>query len=124
VTVGARPVRDSEWHLRKTKSLFKLLALAPNHRLQGERLTETLWPHQDPEAAANNPTNAAVAGAHKKDLEMQDRYGVKHLRYWLDESTSRIFCLAEGPNKDAVIRVHREAHGLLADEVFEVTLGS
>ena len=69
-------------------------------------------------------TAAAVAGAHQKDLEIQEQYGVKYLKYWLDESTGRIFCLVEAPTKEAAIRVHREAHGLLADEIFEVTEGS
>jgi Protein of unknown function (DUF4242) len=69
-------------------------------------------------------TAEAVAAAHKKDLEIQDRYGVKYLKYWLDEGTGRIFCLAEAPNKEAAIRVHREAHGLVPDEIFEVKEGS
>jgi hypothetical protein len=69
-------------------------------------------------------TSEAVAGAHQKDLEIQDQYGVKYLKYWLDQDTGKIFCLAEAPNKDAVVRVHREAHGLLADEIFEVREGT
>lgn len=62
-----------------------------------------------------------VAGAHQKDLETQAKYGVKYLKYWFDESSGRIYCLVEAPNKDAAIRVHREAHGLVADEINEVT---
>jgi hypothetical protein len=69
-------------------------------------------------------TAEAVAGAHEHDLAIQDRYGVKYLKYWLDESSGRIFCLVEAPNKEAAIAVHREAHGLCADEIFEVTEGS
>jgi hypothetical protein len=67
---------------------------------------------------------AAVAGAHMKDLEVQGKYGVNYLRYWLDESSGRIYCLCEAPNKEAAIQVHREAHGLLADEIHEVVEGS
>ena len=67
---------------------------------------------------------AAVAGAHMKDLEIQAKYGVKYLRYWLEEDTGRIFCLAEAPDKEAAIRVHREAHGLVADHIHEVVEGS
>ena len=62
-----------------------------------------------------------VAAAHKKDLETQSRYGVTYLRYWFDEPNGRIYCLAQAPNKEAAIRVHREAHGLIADEINEVT---
>jgi Protein of unknown function (DUF4242) len=69
-------------------------------------------------------TSEAVAGAHQRDLEIQDRYDVKYLKYWFDEGTGRIFCLAEAPNKEAADRVHREAHGLVADEIFEVTENS
>jgi uncharacterized protein DUF4242 len=68
-------------------------------------------------------TAEAVAGAHQRDLEVQGRYGVNILKYWFDESTGRVFCLAEAPNRDAPNQVHREAHGLLADEIFEVAEG-
>jgi hypothetical protein len=61
-----------------------------------------------------------VAEAHEKDLATQGKYGVKYLRYFFDEGNGRIYCLAEAPNKDAAIRVHREAHGLVADEINEV----
>ena len=43
--------------------------------------------------------------------------------YWVDESTGTIFCLVEAPSKEAAARVHREAHGLTADEIHEVTEG-
>jgi hypothetical protein len=66
-------------------------------------------------------TEEAVAAAHQKDLETQEQYGVKYLKYWLDEGTGSIFCLVEAPNKEAAERVHREAHGLTADEIHEVT---
>jgi hypothetical protein len=65
-------------------------------------------------------TADAVAQAHEKDVAIQDRYGVQYLKYWLDESSGKIFCLADAPDREAAIRVHREAHGLLADEIFEV----
>jgi len=39
-------------------------------------------------------------------------------------ANDKIFCLAEAPDKEAAIRVHREAHGLVADEIFEVMEGS
>jgi len=68
-------------------------------------------------------TAEAVAGAHAKDLETQAKYGAKFLNYWFDESTGKVFCLIEAPSKEAAIGVHREAHGLLADEVIEVQEG-
>jgi uncharacterized protein DUF4242 len=69
-------------------------------------------------------TAEAVAAAHEKDVEIQDRYGVKYLKYWLDEGTGRIFCLVEAPSKEAAMAVHRDSHGLVADDIFEVSEGS
>jgi hypothetical protein len=65
-------------------------------------------------------TTEAVAEAHLKDLQTQTKYGVHYQKYWLDESSGTIFCLVEAPNKEAAERVHREAHGLVADEIHEV----
>ena len=65
-------------------------------------------------------TGPAVADAHEKDLRVQHKYGVNYLRYWLDESTGTIFCLVDAPSKEAAEQVHREAHGLTADEIHEV----
>jgi hypothetical protein len=62
-----------------------------------------------------------VAKAHQADLAKQDEYGVKYRRYWLDEQGGRIFCLVEAPDADTAARVHREAHGLVADEIYEVS---
>ncbi len=64
---------------------------------------------------------ADVAGAHKADLETQDAHGVKYLRYWVDESAGRIFCLVEAPDAEAANTVHREAHGLVADQIYPVS---
>jgi hypothetical protein len=68
-------------------------------------------------------TADAVAEAHGKDVEIQDKYGVEYHRYWFNEDTGEVFCLAEAPSKEAMETVHREAHGLLADEITEVKEG-
>ena len=65
-----------------------------------------------------------VADAHAADVGVQDQYGVKYLKYWVDEQEGKAFCLVEAPNTDAAITVHREAHGLVADQIYEVTEGS
>jgi uncharacterized protein DUF4242 len=65
-----------------------------------------------------------VAKAHMADLQVQGNYDVRYLRYWVDEAKGKIFCLAEAPSADAASTVHREAHGLVADQVFEVKEGS
>src|SRR3954452_1768353 len=69
-------------------------------------------------------TGAAVAGAHKRDLEVQGKYGVNYEQYWFDEGTGKVFCLVDAPSKEAAEAVHREAHGLLADEITEVKEGA
>ncbi len=67
---------------------------------------------------------ADVAGAHKADLETQEKYQVSYLRYWVDEDAGKIFCLVEAENAEDANTVHREAHGLVADEIYSVTEGS
>jgi hypothetical protein len=62
-----------------------------------------------------------VAGAHKADLETQQKYGVSYLRYWVDEEAGKIFCLVEADNAEDANTVHREAHGLVADEIYPVS---
>lgn len=51
-----------------------------------------------------------VIEAHQKDVEVQEKYGVEYKRYWVDEDDGTIFCLFEGPNKEAGEKVHEEAH--------------
>lgn len=65
-----------------------------------------------------------VAKAHMADLQTQARYDVSYLRYWVAEKESTIYCLVEAPSADAAVTVHREAHGLVPDEIFEVQEGS
>jgi hypothetical protein len=69
-------------------------------------------------------TAQAVAGAHQRDLEVQRQHGVNYLRYWFDEGSGKVFCLVEAPSKEAAEAVHREAHGLVADEITEVQEGA
>ena len=61
--------------------------------------------------------------AHAADLATQERYGVSYLRYWVDPAEGKIFCLVDAPDAEAANTVHREAHGLVADEIHEVTAG-
>ena len=69
-------------------------------------------------------TREGVEQAHHADLAAQDPYGVKYLRYWYDTASGRVYCLVEAPNKEAAEAVHREAHGLVADEINEVSEGA
>jgi Protein of unknown function (DUF4242) len=69
-------------------------------------------------------TAEAIKGAHEQDVKVQEKHGVKYHKYWFDEGSGRAFCLVEAPNKEAASAVHREAHGLVADELIEVQEGA
>ena len=61
-----------------------------------------------------------VAKAHAKDMEVQQKYGVKYGKYWVNESGKKVFCLAHAPNAEAAEQVHREAHGMMPEKIIEV----
>ncbi|MFP5577261.1 MAG: DUF4242 domain-containing protein [Acidimicrobiia bacterium] len=62
-----------------------------------------------------------VAEAHQADLATQGKHGVEYKRYWVDEKAGKIFCLVDAPDAETAATVHREAHGLVADEIYEVS---
>jgi class 3 adenylate cyclase len=68
-------------------------------------------------------TAADVAAAHKLDIAVQDKYRVRYVTYWFDEGEGTVFCLAEGPDRESLEAVHRDAHGLVADNIIEVGEG-
>jgi len=76
------------------------------------------------EQLPDGATAVDVAGAHQADLETQGQYGVSYKQYWVDEANGKVFCLVEAPDADTAITVHREAHGLVADKIYQVIEGS
>ena len=64
-----------------------------------------------------------VAKAHAADLDKQGEHDVHYLRYWVAEDQGKIFCLVDAPDAEAANTVHREAHGLVADEIYPVAEG-
>jgi len=68
-------------------------------------------------------TAGGLADAHARDVEVGATYGVTYMRYWFDEATGRVYCLVEAPSPELAERVHREAHGLVADEIVPVREG-
>jgi class 3 adenylate cyclase len=72
---------------------------------------------------APGATAAELAAAHAADVGVQHAHGVRYLTYWFDDEAGSVFCLAEGPDKEAVEAVHRESHGLLATSIIEVEPG-
>lgn len=69
-------------------------------------------------------TAADIAEAHRKDLDIQDQYGVKFLTYWFDQGRGTTFCLIDSPDQESAQSVHRDAHGHMFGEVVEVSLSA
>jgi hypothetical protein len=67
---------------------------------------------------------ADVVGAHEADLRVQGQYGVNYKHYWVDEGAGKVFCLVDAPDRETAARVHREAHGLVAETLYEVEEGA
>lgn len=70
-----------------------------------------------------NVTLDDVAKAHQKDLRTEKKYGVDFLKYWVDPESGTIFCLSMAPGKSQIIQTHKEAHGLIPQEIHEVKSG-
>jgi hypothetical protein len=64
-----------------------------------------------------------IAGAHAADLRVQERYATRYLNYWFDPARRTIFCLVEAPDAASAVAVHRDAHGMVADEIYCVEQG-
>src|SRR5262249_7757408 len=65
-----------------------------------------------------------VAEAHRRDLEIQDKYGVKYMTYWYDQARGTGFCLVEAPNAATAAQCHREAHGMIPSDIIPVDLAA
>lgn len=66
-------------------------------------------------------TAQQLAEAHQRDLAIQDEEGVVYERAWLDPTSGKVFCLATGPSKEAVMRIHERA-GHPTPEVYEIAV--
>ena len=64
-----------------------------------------------------------LAKAHAADLEVQEKYGVNYLKYWVNKGRGKVFCLVDAPNAEAANQVHKEAHGLVAEKIIERVFG-
>ena len=64
-----------------------------------------------------------VAAAHAKDLATEDKYGVQFIQYWVDEKKGDVYCLSSAADTNDIIETHREAHGLLPQEIYQVSDG-
>lgn len=59
--------------------------------------------------------------AHERDLAIQADEGVQFEHAWLDPVRGRAFCLAIGPSREAVIRIHERA-GHPPAEIYELQI--
>jgi len=62
--------------------------------------------------------------AHRRDIEAQDKYGVKYMTYWFDHERGSAFCLVEAPDAETAVRVHRESHGAIPGAIIPVDLAA
>lgn len=65
-------------------------------------------------------TAAQLAAAHQLDVDIQADEGVVYERAWLDPDAGKVFCLATGPSREAVMRIHERA-GHPTPQVYEIT---
>jgi len=75
------------------------------------------------QVAPGSITPEDVAGAHKKDLAVEKKYGVNFIDYWVDPKAGVIMCLSQAPDSLAIKKTHKEAHGLLPSYVLKVSQG-
>ena len=66
---------------------------------------------------------ADVMAAHQKDLATEGKYGVRFIKFWVDEAKGKVYCLSEADDSSSVINTHKEAHGLLPSAVMQVKEG-
>jgi hypothetical protein len=76
------------------------------------------------ESLPEGATAKDVAEAHAADMRTQNQYNVRYLKYWVNDQAGKVFCLVDAPDAETANRVHREAHGLVADHIYEVEEGS
>lgn len=71
----------------------------------------------------HDTTPEDVAAAHHQDVLTQGASGVRYLRWWFNRDIGSIYCLVDAPSADAAVEVHRQAHGLLPDEIIPIEPG-
>lgn len=66
-------------------------------------------------------TAEELAAAHALDVGLSAKHGVQFVSYWFDADNEAVFCLAKAQEHDNVAAVHREAHGMIPNEIIPVS---
>jgi hypothetical protein len=77
----------------------------------------------DVHTGMKNLTAQDLKREHDADAAHEREHGVHFIKAWADPDSGKVFCLSEGPNKEAVLAVHREA-GHPTEEIYEVRLST
>jgi hypothetical protein len=77
--------------------------------------------YMDVHSGMKGLTPEQFKAAHEKDLAIEKNSGVHFIKAWADPTSGKVFCLSEGPSKEAVLQVHAKA-GHPTDEIYEVPL--
>jgi hypothetical protein len=73
----------------------------------------------DVHSGFNGVTAQQLKEAHERDLANEGVEGVHFEHAWLDPEKGKVFCLATGPTREAVMRVHERA-GHPTAEIYEL----
>lgn len=75
--------------------------------------------YMDVHSGFTGVTEEQLHEAHQKDLDIEGKEGVHFIKAWADPSSGKVFCLSEGPSKEAVLRTHERA-GHPTQEIYEI----
>jgi hypothetical protein len=64
-------------------------------------------------------TEQQLLEAHRRDQAIEGEEGVHFEKAWLDPEAGKVFCLATGPSKESVLRIH-ECAGHPTNEIYKV----
>src|SRR5215212_8187704 len=90
ISVGTRTIGEDGWRLKKARSLVKLLALEPGHRLHQERVMDLLWPQRDTKEAANGLRSALYVA--RRVLEPREAPSTAASRYLGRQGEQLVLC--------------------------------
>jgi Protein of unknown function (DUF4242) len=97
--------------------------VAPSTRCQvgSRRRRMTMATFMDVHSGFVGVTRQQLQEAHERDLAIEKDEGVHFARAWLDPESGKVFCLATGPSREAVMRIHERA-GHPTAEVYELPI--